>query len=403
MVAVAEFLPGFIVGTLGMISNFTSTLMRNTANDPEVCTTIEALVRSKGYPFEAHEVATEDGYLLQLHRIPHGREGHCGADSHERGDCCGRGPVFVMTGLLADSASVVLDFPKRSLGFVLADNGYDVWLGNLRGSTHGKKHKTWDVKSRKFWNFSFHEHAVFDVPAHIDYILKHTKRKDLLYIGMSQGTLIFFTMLAEKPWYNDRIKAFAGLAPFYKLGHLKVPPLAIFAPYAETPMRLAHAAGGYELFPQGMRVAGFVRQFCGHATRSICSMIADNFSNFGSRYINESRIPVYLCHLPAGTSLKNIIHFDQRSVPEYEISNVKTDLGIFWSEGDEFIPPDDVRELLSTLNRHVKKSHFIDDPFYTHVHFLISTTNGLYLYKELLAFMNRYDNKRNSVEACGGA
>ncbi|KAH9374897.1 hypothetical protein HPB48_020947 [Haemaphysalis longicornis] len=93
----------------------------------------------------------------------------------------------------------------------------------------------------------------------------------------------------------------------------------------------------------------------------------------------------------------------QRSVPEYEISNVKTDLGIFWSEGDEFIPPDDVRELLSTLNQHVTKSHFIDDPFYTHIHFLISTTNGLYLYKELLAFMNRYDDKRNSVEACGGA
>ncbi|KAH9375011.1 hypothetical protein HPB48_007855 [Haemaphysalis longicornis] len=47
---------------------------------------------------------------------PHGREGHCGADSHERKDCCGRGPVFVMTGLLGDSASMVLDFPKQSLG-----------------------------------------------------------------------------------------------------------------------------------------------------------------------------------------------------------------------------------------------------------------------------------------------
>ncbi|KAL3226089.1 hypothetical protein MRX96_004531 [Rhipicephalus microplus] len=262
----------------------------------------------------------------------------------------------------------------------------------------------------------FHEHAIFDVPAHIDYILREAKRKDLLYIGMSQGTLTFFTMLAEKPWYNDRIKAFAGLAPFYKLGHLKVPPLAAFSPYAEAPLRLAHAAGSYEVLPQGMPIAGFVRHFCGYATRGICSLLADNFANFGSRYINESRIPVYLCHLPAGTSMKNIIHFDQlvksqkfqkfdygpfynndyygkRSVPEYELSNVKTDLGIFWSAGDEFVPPEDVRELLKSLQGNVKINHYIDDPFYTHIHFLVSTTNGVYLHKELLAFLRRYDDK----------
>ncbi|KAL1485173.1 hypothetical protein MTO96_032138 [Rhipicephalus appendiculatus] len=268
----------------------------------------------------------------------------------------------------------------------------------------------------------FHEHATFDVPAHIDYILKETKRKELLYIGMSQGTLSFFTMLAEKPWYNDKIKAFAGLAPFYKLGHLKVPPLALFSPYAEAPLRLAHAAGSYELLPQGMPIAGFVRQFCGYATRGICSFLADNFANFGSRYINESRIPVYLCHVPAGTSMKNIIHFDQlvkskkfqkfdygpfynkdyygkRSVPEYELSNVQTDLGIFWSAGDEFVPPEDVRELLKSLQRNVKMSHYIDDPFYTHIHFLVSTTNGVYLYKELLAFLRRYDDKGEPCSA----
>ncbi|XP_049269110.1 lipase member J isoform X2 [Rhipicephalus sanguineus] len=392
MVAVAQVLPGLIMSSIGLALNFTSNLMKNNAKDPDVCTTIEALVRSKGYPFETHEVATEDGYLLQMHRIPHGRNGHCGANETGR-PCCERGPVFVMTGLLADSASMVLDFPKQSLGYVLADTGYDVWLGNVRGNTYGKKHKHLDVKSKKFWNFSFHEHAIFDVPAHIDYILKETKRKDLLYIGMSQGTLTFFTMLSEKPWYNDRIKAFAGLAPFYKLGHLKVPPLAVFSPYAEAPLRLAHAAGSYELLPQGMPIAGFVRQFCGYATRGICAFLADSFANFGSRYINESRIPVYLCHVPAGTSMKNIIHFDQRRVPEYELSNVQTDLGIFWSAGDEFVPPEDVRELLKSLQRNVKMSHYIDDPFYTHIHFLVSTTNGVYLYKELLGFLRRYDDK----------
>lgn len=35
----------------------------------------EALVRQWGYPFEAHTVRTADGYLLELHRIRHGRDG----------------------------------------------------------------------------------------------------------------------------------------------------------------------------------------------------------------------------------------------------------------------------------------------------------------------------------------
>jgi lysosomal acid lipase/cholesteryl ester hydrolase len=34
--------------------------------------------------------------------------------------------------------------------------GYDVWLGNNRGTTFSRRHKTLDPdKSRLFWQFSF--------------------------------------------------------------------------------------------------------------------------------------------------------------------------------------------------------------------------------------------------------
>ena len=32
------------------------------------------LITSKGYPLETHYVTTEDGYILTLFRIPHGRK-----------------------------------------------------------------------------------------------------------------------------------------------------------------------------------------------------------------------------------------------------------------------------------------------------------------------------------------
>lgn len=82
--------------------------------------------------------------------------------------------------------------------------------------------------------------------------------------------------------------------------------------------------------------------------------------------------------------------FLQPTPPEYKLSNVKTDVGVFWSLGDQFIAPEDVRELIQELGPRVKMSDFIDDPFYTHAHFAVSLVNPAYLHKGLLEFLRRY-------------
>ncbi len=53
------------------------------------------------------------------------------------------------------SFSWVQNEANQSLGFILADNGFDVWLGNTRGNIYANQHLTLDSHSTKFWDFRF--------------------------------------------------------------------------------------------------------------------------------------------------------------------------------------------------------------------------------------------------------
>ena len=113
-------------------------------------------------------------------------------------------------------------------GYILADGGYDVWLGNSRGSLYSRNHTHLNVNSKEFWNFSFHEMGIIDIPAIIDYILATTKNESLFYIGHSQGCTIFYVLCSEMPKYNSKIKAHFSLAPAVFIKHVRSPLFLIF-------------------------------------------------------------------------------------------------------------------------------------------------------------------------------
>ncbi|XP_059093434.1 lipase 3-like [Tigriopus californicus] len=339
--------------------------------DVPVMTVVE-MIEYWGYPVEDHQVTTSDGYILTMHRIPGGRD-----EVQDPGQQGQKTPVFLGHCLLCTSAVFAFGPPTKSLAYVLADAGFDVWMGNTRGSTWSKNHTTLDtgMGSEAFWDFGWDKTGRLDYSAEIDYILEQTSFDQLFVVGYSMGASQYLVLLSEMPEYNAKVKAGVLMGPPAFMGHA-THPIFLLAEAAEDITDLIHELGIYEFLPSSDLMHYIAHEVCDDehpVGASLCSNLFFAFFQVSYSYMNVSMIPFYLDHLPGGTSTQTFVHYaqlfldkdrfarydygpvrnqleyGQDTPPEYDLSKVSAPTALFVGNADDLADPVDAALLMDRL------------------------------------------------------
>ncbi|XP_033005086.1 putative lysosomal acid lipase/cholesteryl ester hydrolase [Lacerta agilis] len=358
--------------------------------NPEQFMNISQIIQYWGYPSEEYEVLTKDGYYLSLNRIPGGS----------------KSSVLLLHGLTMEGSIWVTNLPHQSLGFILADAGYDVWIGNNRGNSWSRRHQNLSIEEEAFWDFSFHEMGIYDLPAMVDFILQKTGQKNIYYVGHSQGCTVAFVALSILPQMAEKIKMFFALAPAYTLQYTISIPLQII----RLPAALVKAIFGTKEFCLlSPKLRALLAQKCScRLVDELCKQALFLASGFNEKNLNASRTDVYVSRFPDYTSVKNLIHwgqtakagqfryfdygsknidiYNQTTPPLYRIEEI-TIPTVMWSGGQDWVlQPKEIAELRPRITHLIHDTEF---PKWNHWDFIWGLNAFQLMYPEILDLMEK--------------
>ncbi|XP_048005213.1 lipase 3-like [Leguminivora glycinivorella] len=342
-----------------------------------------------------------------MHRIPYGRYSKRKTN---------RPVVLVMHGLLSSSASFVMMGPEKALAYILAEAGYDVWLGNARGNRYSRQHAYINPTSPKFWKFSWDEIGDVDLPAMIDYVLAMTGRNKLHYIGHSQGTTAFWVMCSLRAEYNHKIISMHALAPVAYLSHNKCPLLRVIAPFSNTIATFLHYIGKAEIMTNKSLLSWAGDAICRNLAifQELCTNIYFLIGGWSSVDVNRTMIPVILGHNPAGASVYQLAHYGQLvaskefyrfdhgwanlwiyyswTPPKYDLHKVTAPVFFHYSLSDSWTQAKDVERLGRELGN-LRTKRVIPMATYSHSDFLIGINAKRLVYDQVISDMRRMERK----------
>lgn len=348
---------------------------------------------------QEHDVTTEDGYILKLFHIP--------GDRHR--------PVLLMHGIL-DSADTFILRGKSSLAAALSSAGYDVWVGNYRGTKQSRRHKHLNPDvDNSFWNFSFHEVGAYDLPATIDYILQHNEVKQLSAIGHSQGNMIFYVLGSVRPEYNDKIKVLIALGPvcYVNYENFKFPITSVVqaGPIVD---QLLLALNQEEIMGPNSFLTLLRNNICAQKLwgYKLCAeMLFFQLAGEDKEEFEPNMFYSLIGHYPTGSSRKNILHLVQLAnkrkfarfdygdrnlevynstvPPVYDLTKVTMRVALLVGKNDKITPLSNV-ELLRKQLPNIVRYQVMERKKFNHMDHIWGKNMHKYLFPQIFDILSEH-------------
>lgn len=297
--------------------------------------------------------------------------------------------------------------PGKGLAFLLADAGFDVWMGNQRGNIYSN---TMANSSDYNWYFSMDEMAEFDDEALLTFITNQTGRPQLSWIGHSRGTQQMFYGMSRFPHHADYLNLFVALAPVAWVGSMKSVLLRLVASIDTGD--LFDKVGYHDFLPSGYGTEDFC-VFCKVCCDDLlASIMGPGYRN--ASLFNQSNLELMLHHVPAGTSSMEMAHYaqlvsndnlalydygtsgnqkkyGQPTPPEYDLTKIPSSVPIaLFTGGDDYLAdPTDVERLISTLGPQ-RFETIVDIPFFDHMSFVWGIDAPDLIYGKVIALLKQH-------------
>ncbi|WBW71317.1 triglyceride lipase-cholesterol esterase [Schizosaccharomyces osmophilus] len=337
------------------------------------------LCQLHGYDLEEHFVRTSDGYLLCLQRVYKAEE------QESLSKLAYKPPVLFIHGLLMNSEIWVCNIKREdSIPFALVDQGYDVWLGNLRGNKYSKKNVKYGSESREFWNFTLDSIAIFDIPSIVKYILSVNKSDSVAFVGFSQGAIMALAALSIDNELRKSVRAFIALSP--AIFPKKYSSKTVYSIINSNSQLLYLLFGTHSMLASTIFWQAVLYP-------PVFSKIVDSclryFMDWNGKNISEEQKIVGYSHLYSFTSVKCFVHWAQimknkvlqmyddspgikpsyytnlNRIARYPIENIRVPIIMIYGSDDNMVNIDALRSCLPPL------SQCIQIPHYEHLDMLI--------------------------------
>jgi pimeloyl-ACP methyl ester carboxylesterase len=300
----------------------------------------DEICEMNGYDYENHTVTTEDGYILTLFHL---------FSASSQSSSRNKPVVFLLHGLDAQAKSWIVNAPTCP-GFYLVDAGFDVWLGNSRGSAPSQGHVKWDSKiDPEYWLFTWQHMAEFDIPASVLYVLQYTNKEKLTFIGHSQGNTIILAYLSENPDFMEKISLCITLSPPISLLNSKLREYADSFQLSQLSLQTVDTESLYHLgFQEFLQVENdneFLYETVSVKSKSQTSEL--NYEHWiQMTYYQTSKLQKF-----DYGKVVNVLAYGQTSPPIYDLTRVPGPIALFVGDLDALADSRDFEWLENSLDK----------------------------------------------------